>query len=208
MKDYLKLISIIILLSLLLGYNACSDPFIEISKSPDYFEGYYRGYFNGFKEGQDRISDWKVFTDDQIYCVLLPPDWVVTKDQTLNYIISSPHDSAYVSLGIETHYSRIDECIDAEVIYMQDSEFHSNFKLLSDKKVIHHGFPARLIEYTWNSSLNQIPERYRKSLALNVGGDIHKISFFVNQNQIGDNINIIDMVFSTYHPLGYLSSPE
>jgi hypothetical protein len=149
MKSKWYLVLFVGLVLLLIGsVIGCGESYYEVDLDADYYEGYYRGYYTGFKEGQSHILDWKVFTNDSTYFILLPPDWSASISASGGTFIESPTDSAYVTVGPIYQYKNINESVDACIDLIKTSEFTSNFSLLSDKKVRHHGLTARVIEYT------------------------------------------------------------
>jgi hypothetical protein len=190
----------IIIIVLLICSISCDESSVRITKDANYYEGYYRGYFAGFNEGQNNILDWKVFTDDNTYYVLLPPDWISSENVSTVYI-NSPKDSAYITVGVQSGYTSIDECVAHEINYMETQDFISNFTIISDTETEHQGLKARIIEYTFDSSLNAIPERYCKSLTLMVNGEVSQISFYVQQKQYSSYEKMIDTILNSYHPL-------
>lgn len=191
--------AIVLVLLLVSSIIGCGESYYEVNLDADYYEGYYRGYFTGFKEGQSHILDWKVFTDDSTYFILLPPDWSTSISSS--GVIESPTDSAYVTVGPVYDYKSINESVDARIDFIKNFEFASNFSLLSDKKLRHHGLKARVVEYTWEDSLSASRIRYCKSLTMMAGDGLHEVRFYVWQTHYSSYESIIGRILGSYHPL-------
>ena len=189
---------VLLLIGLVIG---CSESYYKVNLDADYYEGYYRGYFTGFSEGQNHILDWKVFTDDYTYYILLPPEWSVSEGRSGGTFIESPKDSAYVTVGPDYQHKSINESVDAAIGFIKNSEFTSNFSLISDKKIKHHGLKARVVEYTWEDSLSASRIRYCKILTVMAGDGLHEARFYVWQEHYSSFESTIDRVLDSYHPL-------
>ena len=201
MKRRWWLVLFVGLVLLLMGsVIGCRESYYKVNLDADYYEGYIRGYFAGFSEGQNHILDLKLFTDDYTYGILLPPDWSASEGLS-GVVIESPKDSAYVTVGPEYHHKRINESVDAAIDFIKNSEFTSNFTLISDEKIKHHGLKARVVEYTWEDSMSASEMRYCKSLTMMAGDGVHKVSFYVWQKHYNSYESIIDPTLDSFHPL-------
>lgn len=203
MKARWQLVLFVGLVLLLMGsVIGCRESYYKVNLDADYYEGYIRGYFAGFSEGQNHILDLKLFTDDYTYGILLPPDWTVSRTLSDSTIISSSVGSASVAISGPDHYHKsINESVDAEIDFIKNSEFTSNFTLISDEKIKHHGLKTRVVEYTFELSLSAGKMRYRKSLTMMAGDGVHNVSFNVWQKQYDSNETVIDPILDSFHPL-------
>ena len=139
---------------------------------------YEKGYYQGFKEGQDSVGKWALYTDDYTYYILAPPEW--TKDERANgnvFIESPDRNDIYVALSVEE---------DSRNVYSSASEWLSDFQrwdwvknasILSDNKTIHHGYTARIVEVTWEDDLSAAHERYEKVLYIAYDDETWEVAF-------------------------------
>jgi len=177
----------------------CSETYYKVNLDADYYEGYIRGYLAGFDDGQSHINDLKVFTDDYSYAILLPPDWSISGGPGI--IISSPHDSAYIAISYDHEARSVDENVNAEIDFVKNFEHSSDFTLISEESLTHHGFKARVVEYTWQDALIAGNIRYCKSISMMAGDGIHSVSFYVWQEHYDFYASIIDPTLDSFHPL-------
>lgn len=157
---------------------------------------YAKNYMVGFKEGQESLKDWKVFTDDYSYYVLLPPSWTST-DNNAGVFIMNDDDSAYVVLSSDSGSKDIDEALNRELSF---AKANSNYVLLSDNKERYLGMNARTIIYTWTDPYNT-QTRYCRSMGVATPEGPRVLTFYVLQKQLNSYTDKVELIFSHYLPL-------
>jgi|WetSurMetagenome_2_1015567.scaffolds.fasta_scaffold389882_1 hypothetical protein len=140
---------------------------------------YGLGYYQGFKDGQDSLGKWALYTDDYTYYILAPPGW--TKNERANgnvFIESSFRNDVYISVSFDQDNRNINNSSKEWLSYFQKWDWIKNTSILSDNKTTHQGYPARIIEVTWDDDLSAARERYEKVLFIAYDDETWEVSFF------------------------------
>ena len=156
---------------------------------------YGRGYYQGFKEGQDAVGKWALYTDDYTYYILAPPRWTKGENASGNVFIESPdRNDIYVALSVEEDNRNINSSSNEWLADFQQWDWVKNASILSDNKTIHHGYAARIIEVTWEDDLSAAHERYEKVLYIAYDDETWQVAFLTPlqfRNEYQDIANFI-----------------
>lgn len=140
--------------------------------------GYGKGYYQGFKEGQDSVGKWTLYTDDCTYYILAPPGWTQDKRANGNVFIESPdRNDVYVALSVEEDNRNINSSSKEWLADFQRWDWVKNASIISDNKTTHHGYAARIIEVTWKDDLSAARERYEKVLYIAYDDETWEVAF-------------------------------